>query len=67
MQSFDSRYAVIGVIPAHANWHKPKRVEFPALSGDALELDAPAWLARFDTLENGAWDPLRVIDAAVGG
>jgi hypothetical protein len=46
----------LGTIPALAHWLKPKRVEFPPLTGDATELDAPAWLARFDSLENGPWE-----------
>ena len=46
----------LGSIPALANWLKPKRVEFPPIRGNAVELDVPTWLARHDTLENGAWE-----------
>jgi hypothetical protein len=44
----------LGCLPGVARFLKPKRVPLTGLGDD--KLDAPAWLARFDSLPNKPWD-----------
>jgi hypothetical protein len=45
----------IGCLPSVARWLKPLRFRASSFPGSQVEIDVPAWLQRFDLLENKPW------------